>query len=386
MSDLRLEYLDADQLAENPANWRTHSDEQMAGLQGVLDQVGWAGALLYNERTKRLIDGHARKKISKGKVPVLIGDWSEDEEKVILATLDPLASMAEADEQKLGELLATIETESDAVQAMLEELAASEGLDLFEPGAEEDPPEPQIDRAAELQKEWGTESGQLWVIGEHRLLCGDSTKAEDVGRVMGEEAIGAVVTDPPYGCNVLGNKRGQLGSATSQAGIPGRVYTPVAGDDVPFDPTPWIAFEETILWGGNWFAGRLPDASCWLVWDKREGTASNNMADCELAWTNLGGPSRLFSHRWMGMIRASENGADDRWHPTQKPASVMRWCIEQLSGEGTIFDPFLGSGTTMVAAQQLNRRCFGIEISPGYVAVCLQRMKDLTGETPVLET
>ena len=123
---LRLEYIDADQLAENPANWRTHNDGQLTALKDVIADVGWAGALLYNERTKRLIDGHARKKIVEGKVPVLIGDWSEDDERKILATLDPLAAMAEASKESLGKLLATIETESDAVQAMLDGLGDPE--------------------------------------------------------------------------------------------------------------------------------------------------------------------------------------------------------------------------------------------------------------------
>jgi len=136
MAELRLEYIDVDQLAENPANWRLHGDEQLDALKGAIDEVGWAGALLYNERTERIIDGHARKIISKGKVPVLIGSWSEAEEKVILATLDPLAGMAEANEEALGKLLAEIETENEGLAAMLEELAAENGLGPLPEGAD----------------------------------------------------------------------------------------------------------------------------------------------------------------------------------------------------------------------------------------------------------
>ena len=90
---LRLEYLDADQLAENPANWRGHPSAQVSALQDVIAEVGWAGALLYNERTKRLIDGHLRKKVAKGqRAPVLIGSWTEEQEEKILLTLRPLAT------------------------------------------------------------------------------------------------------------------------------------------------------------------------------------------------------------------------------------------------------------------------------------------------------
>jgi len=101
---LRLEYLDPAQLASNPGNWRTHPAKQVSALRDVIDQVGWAGTLLFNERTKRLIDGHARKELwkGKGKVPVLIGSWSEAEEKLILATLDPLSAMATTDTGKLA--------------------------------------------------------------------------------------------------------------------------------------------------------------------------------------------------------------------------------------------------------------------------------------------
>lgn len=132
MTDLRLEYIDVDQLAENPRNWRTHDDAQLDALKGAISEVGWSGALLYNERTERLIDGHARKKISKGLVPVLIGDWSEEDEKKILATLDPLGALAEANKDALGKLLHDLETDSDALQEMLDGLAAENGTDHTE--------------------------------------------------------------------------------------------------------------------------------------------------------------------------------------------------------------------------------------------------------------
>jgi hypothetical protein len=132
---LRLEYWVPDKLSDNPLNWRKHPEKQLSALKDVLADVGWAGALLYNERTKRLIDGYARKKISKGKqkVPVLVGSWSEEQEKKILATLDPLAALAEADHEALQALLQGLQPESEAVQALLKELAAGEIVPLFDP-------------------------------------------------------------------------------------------------------------------------------------------------------------------------------------------------------------------------------------------------------------
>lgn len=127
---LRLEWRDPAELAENPRNWRTHPESQLAALTDVISEVGWAGAALYNEATGRLIDGHARQKIGLAqgtkKIPVLVGSWTEAQEAMILATLDPIAGMAGADAEKLDELLRDVETGSESLAAMLDELANEE--------------------------------------------------------------------------------------------------------------------------------------------------------------------------------------------------------------------------------------------------------------------
>ena len=128
---LRLEWMDPASLPDNPLNWRTHPEKQTSALTAALEQVGWAGALLFNEKTGNLIDGHARKKISYGKgekVPVLVGNWSESQEKLILATLDPLAALAVADTGLLDTLLREVATGDERLQEMLAELAKDEGV------------------------------------------------------------------------------------------------------------------------------------------------------------------------------------------------------------------------------------------------------------------
>jgi hypothetical protein len=124
---LRLEYRSPAELDDNPANWRTHPEAQMTALADVIAEVGWAGVCLFNELTKRLIDGHARKKMALAtgieKVPVLIGSWTEEQERKILATLDPLAALAEADNEKLSDLLKSVQTDSANIQALLDGLA-----------------------------------------------------------------------------------------------------------------------------------------------------------------------------------------------------------------------------------------------------------------------
>lgn len=125
MNNLRLEYRDPTELTANPANWRKHPQTQTNTLKDVIGEVGWAGALLYNEKTGRLIDGHARKELFEGeRVPVLIGSWDEEQEKLILATLDPLAAIAGTDQEKLDELLAEIEANSEHVQQFLDSISS----------------------------------------------------------------------------------------------------------------------------------------------------------------------------------------------------------------------------------------------------------------------
>lgn len=129
---LRLEWRDPAELAENPRNWRRHPEAQLAALTDVIAEVGWAGACLYNERTGRLIDGHARRKVAldqgAARVPVLVGDWDEAAEAKILATLDPLAAMAEADKASLDALLRDVSTGSEALAGMLTALAEDAGV------------------------------------------------------------------------------------------------------------------------------------------------------------------------------------------------------------------------------------------------------------------
>jgi site-specific DNA-methyltransferase (adenine-specific)/modification methylase len=132
-----------------------------------------------------------------------------------------------------------------------------------------------------------------------------------------------------------------------------------------------------ILWGGNHFANQLPASPCWFVWDKRaKSEHSNSFADCEIAWTNLGTPARVFRHHWDGMMRDSEKGIA-RDHPTQKPIALMRWCIEKAGVEigRTILDPFMGSGTTGVAAVSLGRKFIGIEIEEKYFDIACRRIE-----------
>lgn len=190
------------------------------------------------------------------------------------------------------------------------------------------------------------------------------------------EKVSAVIADPPYGINLA-----KLSGTSRNRWNDGTAYGfEIVGDDAPFDPVPWLSFDKVVLFGGNHFGSRLPDASCWLVWDKRDGGTSDSCADCEMAWTNLKGPARLYSHKWRGMVRAGEENVSSgglRVHPAQKPVALMAWVIEQcrLSGEALILDPYMGSGTCGVAAVRGGYRYIGVEIEKRYFEIACKRIE-----------
>jgi DNA modification methylase len=360
-----LRRVPADQLQPNPKNWRKHPEAQANALRGVLAEVGIASAVLARETPEgglMLIDGHLRTEtLHNAEIPVLVLDVTEEEADKILATFDPLGAMAESDADALRALLEEVETGSQELADMLTALADDAGiLD----GA--DAAEIVEDEVPELPVDPITKPGDLWILGEHRLLCGDSTKAEDVERLMAGAKADLLLTDPPYGINA---------------------------DRQHFEGHGWVLREKTewdkerpsreaienaramaseqIVWGGNYFTDYLPPSMGWLVWDK--GQRDFSLADCELAWRSERKAARVFTY-----ARAKSN-REERHHPTQKPVGLMAWCVEQSNDAKTIYDPFLGSGTTLIAAEQLGRKCYGMEISPQYCDVIVKRWETLTG-------
>ena len=254
------------------------------------------------------------------------------------------------------------------------------GFEPFEFGLEDEKPEPaedpgaQIDKADELQKAWGTELGQLWQLGDHRLVCGDCTDAAVVERLMDGEKAEAVVTDPPYG---IGWDTDYT-RFTTEYGTKLVSYPPVINDDREFDPRPFLEFPKVILWGANWYCKHIPIGT-WLVWDKRHANGAAFLSDAEIAWMKGGKGVYLYAETVQGAHRK-----EHALHPTQKPVGLMCWCIEKAEITGIVFDPFAGSGTTGIACEQLGRKARMVEISPAYCAVILQRWATMTNKTPVL--
>jgi site-specific DNA-methyltransferase (adenine-specific) len=190
----------------------------------------------------------------------------------------------------------------------------------------------------------------------------------------------AVLTDPPWGAKTKTDSRRFTTPSSKWWSLPTREKIEpkhaVLEDDQPFEPAPFLV-SETILWGANWYADKLPLSGGWLIWDKRKGVehiAEEGwpLSEAELAWTNVLGSTRVFRNLWNGLLRSSEKG--EHYHPTQKPVSLMEWCIGFLKAE-TICDPFMGSGSTGVACASLDRGFIGVEKEQGYFDIACRRIE-----------
>jgi DNA modification methylase len=256
---------------------------------------------------------------------------------------------------------------------------------------------PQFDTVEELEAseddyevpEGGMETdiviGDLFEIGEHRLLCGDSTDSDAVARLMNGDIIDLVFTDPPYGISVVqGSKVGGdkgFGSVGGGKIVKAKKYSEIIGDDTTdtakefYQTCISLGMKNFIIWGGNYFTDFLPPSMCWIVWDKEN---TGNFADVELAWTSFDKGAKLYKWQWNGMIRKGDKNIEGktRVHPTQKPVGLFGGIFNDFDFK-ICFDGFLGSGSTMVAAHQLKRKCYGMELDPKYCQVIIDRMRKL---------
>lgn len=219
-----------------------------------------------------------------------------------------------------------------------------------------------------------------------RLAEGVTLYLGDCRELLGRlPKVDAVVTDPPYGKNERTNRKSNGRDVTGRLKSNGagwaKDYPPIEGDDQPFDPSHLLGYRKIILFGGNWFSSRLPDASQWIVWDKREQTPADDNADCELAWTNLGGPTRMHRQLWRGICRRGEENiaaGEGRSHPTQKPIALMAFCLEacRLTPGDTVLDPYMGTGATGVAAVRRCLKFIGIEKEREYFDIACRRISE----------
>jgi hypothetical protein len=389
-----LEEMAPGDLVPNPANFRRHPDSQTRALSASVEEHGWVDAPLWNKKTGHLIDGHARVELAladgEAAIPVKVVDMPLAQERRLLRSFDAIGSMALVDDEALDSLIAAID--DAALEQLLGEVAEPQSGLL---------PEADPDALPE-RVETRVKAGDLWQLGEHRLLCGDCCVKATYESVMGHAVPAMVFADPPYGIDIVGDD-GRVGShgeppggypfggkknIGKARGVLANRYAPVIGDDSPDTALDAFRLCESlwpravhIWWGANHYSAFLPSSPCWLVWDKETG--SSDFADAELAWCSHRGAVRLLRHQWSGMIRDSERG-EKRVHPTQKPVALAEWVYELYAPAGSLVaDPFAGSGMSLIAAENTGRRWAGIEMAPAYCDVILARWEQATGREAV---
>lgn len=200
------------------------------------------------------------------------------------------------------------------------------------------------------------------VIGKATLYLADCM---DVMEGLGK--VDAIVTDPPYGIGIDGQKESIKGKKSDRKGYDFKGWDNCTPDKIVFDKIQEISINQ-IIWGGNYFQDKIDKVGrMWLLWDK--GQHGLTMSDGELAYTNMDKPLRVF------VKNRCELKKDGTQHPTQKPISLMKWCISHLPEETqTILDPFMGSGTTGVAAVEMDKEFIGIELDPDYFKIACERI------------
>jgi DNA modification methylase len=259
------------------------------------------------------------------------------------------------------------------------------GLDIPDFGVTELPPAEEDDYEMPEELQTDIVLGDLFEIGDHRLLCGDSTCSDTVAKLMNGEKVDMVFTDPPYGIKVVQNKKVGGDKAFGNVGgnniVKAKEYAEIIGDDTTetakefFQTCQSLGFENYIIWGGNYFTDFLEPSMCWIVWDKEN---TGNFADVELAWTSFKKGAKLYKWQWNGMIRKGDKQIEgkSRVHPTQKPVGLFGDIFKDFPFE-ICYDGFGGSGSTMVATHQIKKKCFMIEMSPEYCQVIVDRMRKL---------
>jgi len=396
-----LRRVPASELKPNPKNWRTHPKEQQDALRGILADIGFADALIARELADgslELIDGHLRAETTPDmQIPVLILDLNDEEAGKLLAVLDPLAAMAETDQASLDALIASIHTDNDALQEMLDSLATPDVIETEEVGVPD-------------EVEAVTQLGDIWLLGRHRLMCGDSAKLDDVETLMAGTKADMIFTDPPYGV-AIGDKNKQMNKfkKLKKGSIEKNIVNDCASEDelykillpcfvnIKNHLNDCAAVYVTAPQGGGLGLMMMMmmmkeaglDVRHILIWVKNSPTFSMVRLDYDyqhepilFTWNKTHKRRKLGKHQTSCWFIDKEQVCGV--HPTMKPIALIENALLNSSDESdTIMDLFGGSGSTLIACEQLGRTCRMMEIDPHYCDVIIKRWEEFTGNKAV---
>ena len=365
MQELKIEYLTLDKLKPYDKNARKHKEADLSTIKASITEFGMSDPIGVWGEDNVIVEGHGRylacKELGIDNVPVIHLDHLTDEQRRAYALAhNKTAEMSEWDIDLLGEEL----------DGIFDIDMSDFGFDLSE---EEEEETEIIEDEVPEEVEPIAKQGDIWQLGRHRLMCGSSTDVSNIEDLLNGNTPDLIYTDPPYGMN-----------AVSKSGVLSKNYkTDILGDD---DNTVAIdAFNlsmqmfkdvKAVWWGANYYTECLPSSECWIVWDKNNG--ASDQTDCELAWSNFRSVVRQFT-------MASEK--KNRVHPTQKPCDLFAQVVKKFDKNkefNKVLDLFGGSGSTLIACEQLGKSCYMMELDPHYVDVIIARWEQFTGQKAVL--
>jgi len=377
-------------------NSRTHDDAQVAQIAASIKEFGWTNPILV-DGDKGVIAGHGRllaaRKLGMDKVPTIeLKDMTEAQKKAYVIADNKLALNAGWDTNFLSlelqelkdqdfdlTLLGFDDKELDALLAP----ETTEGL-TDEDSVPDTPIEPK------------TKLGDIYILGNHRLMCGDSTSIDAVNKLMNGKKADVVFTDPPYGM-FLNADYSDMGGKNSMTKKSGNKYDQVIGDNEDFSPelinTVFACFDyckEIFLWGADYYAEHLPNKNngSWVVWDKRGDESADKMygSTFELCWSKARHKRMMARVKWAGIFGIEKEHDKKRVHPTQKPVELVAWFFDyfSLKDKKNVVDLYGGSGSTLIASEKVGKNAFLMELDPKYCDVIVKRWEDFTGKKAIL--
>lgn len=383
---MKIKDIDIDKIRPYAGNQKEHPEKQIENIATSIREFGFIQPLVLDKENEIVI-GHGRflaaQKLELKTAPVVyVENLTKDQVRklrIIDNKLNESAWNVEKLKADLDELdFSEFDISFDDLFETLDEMSGKEEQSIEEG---ETPPPPAKPKA---------KPGQIYRLGRHRLMCGDSTSREDVEKLIDGEKIALVLTDPPYGVNIVASEDGESGIVGFGEKGKNKIadckqYLPIKGDETT--DTARLNYEilkdvseNQIIFGGNYFTDFLPPRACWCIWDKEN---TGNFADAELAWTSFDKGAKLYRWLWNGLCRKGERNIEGktRVHPTQKPVGMLALIIKDFSKENDcILDCFGGSGSTLMACEQTNRSCYMIEYEAAYIDVIIKRWEDFTGK------
>lgn len=388
--ELKIEYIPIEDIKPYENNAKLHPKEQIQQIKNSILEFGFKDPIaIWNDT---IVEGHGRllaaQELGYKELPVIrLDDLTDEQRKAYTLAHNKLTMNSAFD--------------PDILTAELDDITDIDMSDFgFDLDFDTDEPAEVVedDYNKELPEKPKSKLGDIYQLGKHRLICGDSTDPDVIDRLMDGVKADMVLSDPPYGMKLdtdFSKIKGSMKSLGRKNHTEGNKYEKVIGDNEDFKSelittlfTNFDYVKEMFLFGADYFAELLPEKNkgSWLVWDKRKESQADAIgSEFELIWSRNKHKRRMLRHDWFGFL-SSENGADarNRVHPTQKPITLLVDILNQWGKDtNVIVDLYGGSGSTLIACEQLSRKCYMCELDPHYVDVIIERWETFTGQKAV---